>query len=369
MLLSVLRLSLAVLVGLGACLHAVAGDVASRATWFRGWSDLDGWKRTVEPATRARVWTSPIVRSPGEWTELVMSWNATPPPGAGLQFEARAFRAEQATKYYTLGRWSADAAQPRESVRNQRDDAGDVETDTLALREPAGRFQLRVTELGGEQGSAVPVRFLGVSVLDPRVSVPVGKPDQRAWGRALVVPERAQGNYPGGAQEWCSPTSVSMVLAYWARELGRPELDHDVPDVVKGVFDRNWPGTGNWPFNTAFAGSLPGMRAYVTRFTDVAELEAWVERGVPVVVSVCYDLLRGRPRTRNSGHLVVCAGFTAEGDVVMNDPGTRDQVRKVFLRENLVRAWAHSKNTVYLIYPADLTPPRDRHEHWFGRKR
>lgn len=298
-----------------------------------------------------------------------MSWNAMPPPGVGLRFEARAFHADQATKYYTLGLWSTDADQPRESVRNQRDEAGDVETDTLVLREPAARFQLRVTETGVGQGKASPVRFLGVSVLDPRVRVPAVEPDRQVWGRVLVVPERAQGNYPGGAQEWCSPTSVSMVLAYWARELGRPGLDHDVPEVVKGVFDRNWPGTGNWPFNTAFAGSLPGLRAYVTRFTDVAELEAWVDRGVPVVVSVCYDLLRGRQRTRSSGHLVVCAGFTDGGDVVVNDPGTRDQVRKTFPRENLVRAWAHSKNTVYLIYPADLAPPRDRHGHWYARRK
>lgn len=160
-----------------------------------------------------------------------------------------------------------------------------------------------------------------------------------------------------------------MVLAYWARVLKRPSLDRDVPVVVEGVFDPKWPGTGNWPFNTAYAGSLPGMRAYVTRLTDVSELEDWVVRGVPVVVSVCYDLLRGRPRQRDSGHLVVCVGFTANGEVTVNDPGTRANVRKTFPREDFVRAWANSRNTVYLIYPHTWRPPRDRFGHWFTKGR
>jgi len=159
-----------------------------------------------------------------------------------------------------------------------------------------------------------------------------------------------------------------MVLAYWSRQLGKPELDRDVPEVVEGVYDPNWPGTGNWSFNTAYAGSLPGLRAYVTRLTDLSELEDWVMRQVPVVVSVCYDLLRGRPRNRDSGHLVVCVGFTKEGDVIVNDPGTRTGVRKTFARENLARAWANSKNTVYLIHPEGWRPPRDRFGHWHAKR-
>ena len=156
-----------------------------------------------------------------------------------------------------------------------------------------------------------------------------------------------------------------MVLAHWARVQRQPALDRDVPEVVEGVFDPKWPGTGNWAFNTAYAGSIPGLRAYVTRLTDVAELEDWVAADVPVILSVCYDLLRGKPRTRDSGHLVVCVGFTESGEVVVNDPGTRDQVRKTFPRDNLVRAWAHSRNTVYLIHPDTWRPPRDRFQHWF----
>ena len=75
------------------------------------------------------------------------------------------------------------------------------------------------------------------------------------------------------------------------------------------------------------------------------------------------DRLRGRSR-EPSGHLVVCAGFTKTGDVVINDPGTTKLVRKTFPRANLIDAWAYSKNAVYLIYPEGTKLPKDRFGHW-----
>lgn len=91
--------------------------------------------------------------------------------------------------------------------------------------------------------------------------------------------------------------AVAMVLAYWADELGRSEFRRDVPEIAAAVFDPNWPGTGNWPFNTAFAGQFPGMRAFVTCMADIAQLEAWVAAGVPPVASVSSDVMNGRTGT------------------------------------------------------------------------
>jgi hypothetical protein len=105
------------------------------------------------------------------------------------------------------------------------------------------------------------------------------------------------------------------------------------------------------------------MRGYVTRLTDVSELEDWIASGIPVVISVCYNRLRGKLGPY-SGHLAVCVGFTSDGDVVINDPGTRLNVRKTFPRKSLVSAWAYSRNTVYLIYPESVEVPADRFGHW-----
>jgi hypothetical protein len=154
-------------------------------------------------------------------------------------------------------------------------------------------------------------------------------------------------------------------MTWWSKRASRPEFDHAVPVVADAVYDANWKGTGNWPFNTAYAGSFPGMRAYVTRLSDVSELEEWIANGLPVGLSLCYDRLRGkRKEGPSNGHLVVCVGFTPEGDVIINDPGTRLNVRKTFPRENLISAWAMSHNAVYLIYPENSDLPKDRFGHW-----
>jgi hypothetical protein len=113
----------------------------------------------------------------------------------------------------------------------------------------------------------------------------------------------------------------------------------------------------------AYAGLFEGLRAYVTRFSDVSELEGWIACNIPVGLSVDYDRLRGKGRGPN-GHLVVLVGFTAEGDPIINDPGTSEHVRKVFPRKRLIDAWASSRNTVYLIYPENVTPPENCFGHW-----
>jgi hypothetical protein len=63
---------------------------------------------------------------------------------------------------------------------------------------------------------------------------------------------------------------------------------------------------------------------------------------------------------------VVCAGFTQNGDPIINDPGTSKNIRKTFLRANLVTAWAMSHNAVYLVYPDSKTPPPNTFGHWPG---
>ena len=341
---------------------AGAGELDRRGSQFIGFSSFSGFAESAGELPGEKTLTSPEMVAAVPWDELVASWNATMAEGAYLKMEARALYRRGATKYYTLGLYSGDPARhPRQSVPHQADADGDVATDTLLLKEPCARLQVRVT-LGGDDRQLPALRFLGLCLTDSQAKPPALPPNRAAWGRTIPVPERSQMAYSNGAV-LCSPVTVSMIMAYWSRTLNRPELDPDVPDVVKAVYDPVWQGTGNWPFNTAYAGSYPGMRAYVTRFTDLAELEDWTAAGLPVGLSVCLNRLRGRQGPL-SGHLVVSVGFTKDGEPVLNDPGTSHNVRKVVSRKNLISAWAQSKNAVYLIYPDNATLPVDRFGHW-----
>ena len=334
----------------------------ARGVQFLSFPSLSTFTKTAGANTNELILTSPEITARIHWNELIASWNFEMPADSYLKVEARVLYPSNSTRWYVMGLWSGDPKRhPRESVRRQSDADGKVATDTLLLKESAERFQLRLT-LGADSVDQPKFKFLGVSLLDSATTPEPLPPNRRAWAKTLEVPERSQMAYENGGV-LCSPTTVSMLLAYWSGRTRKPALDHDVPEVVAGVYDPKWEGTGNWVFNTAYAGALPGMRAYTARLSDVSELEDFVARGIPVGVSLCYNRLRGKSRVP-SGHLVVCVGFTETGDPIINDPGTRKNVRKVFPRANLVDAWAHSKNAVYLIYPEKAKLPKDRFGHW-----
>jgi hypothetical protein len=355
---------------LGLLLAAVGLALTAAPAWgfdnrggqFIGFTHFSAFEQTAGARRGEIVLTSPQIAARIHWDELIASWNAETPEGTYLKIEARAIYPAGPTKYYVMGLWSSSPAlYPRESVLNQKDADADVATDTLKLQIPCDRLQVRLT-LGGDHRQKPKLKFLGLDLTDTRVTSPRLPSNRAALGRTLPVPQRSQMAYPNGSV-LCSPATVSMIMTFWSQQLKRPDLDHDVPDIVKAIYDANWKGTGNWPFNTAYAGSYRGMRAYVTRMTDLSEVEDWIAAGVPVALSVCSDRLHHRGPGPN-GHLIVCVGFTENGDVVVNDPGSSQNIRRVYPRKDVIYAWSYSRNAVYLIYPEDHEIPKDRFGHW-----
>jgi hypothetical protein len=325
-------------------------------TRFIGFERFGDFTRVPPASSNQVVLLSPEIDARIPWDELVVSWNVDAARVHGLRMEAQIVDEGTDPKWYTLGLWAPDPrAHPRESVQGQKDALGEVQTDTLVLRQKARRVRLRLALVSTASDPAAGLRFVGLSFLNRGAAPPERQPRRKAWGRELDVPARSQLDYDGG-EVWCSPTSTSMLLAYWAGRLGRPELDRPVPEVARAVFDPNWPGTGNWPFNMAYAGAFPGLRAYVTRLDDLRAVEDRVASGVPVALSVSYNRLKGKPHG-GSGHLVVCVGFTSEGEVIVHDPGVRENVRRVFARSTVELAWAESHNTVYIVHPVGWEIP------------
>lgn len=313
------------------------------------------------------ILTSPEIKAPIAWDELVVSWNADAPSGTYLKIEARGIYPDRETKFYTLGLWSEDTSKfPRESVRQQKDSDGRVSTDTLILSQPCERTQIRITLGSADKNVEPKLKFLGLSFLNSKAEMVSLPPNKKAWGKIIETPERSQNSYPE-EQGWCSPTSLAMVMMRWSSVLKRPELNIDVRECAAAVLDKNY-GTGNWPFNTAFAGKFPQMRGYISRFTDISELEDWIAAGIPVIISSPGHLLEEGRKNTGSGHVVTVIGFTETGDVVINDPAMRIEKRKTvqrtYKRENVIKAWKTSKNTVYLVYPESAKIPKNRLGHW-----
>lgn len=151
-------------------------------------------------------------------------------------------------------------------------------------------------------------------------------------------------------------------MAYWANVTGKREWNQPVPTVVKGVWDYVYDGGGNWPYNTAYAASR-GLEGKVVRMESMAEMERWVEAGVPVIISLAFKEgeLTGSPIKSSGGHLLVVRGFDKNGDVLVNDPAgpADEQVRFTYKRAELEKLWLkHSNGTTYLIHPPGWKTPK-----------
>jgi len=297
--------------------------------------------------------------------EMIASWNVEPAESASLKVEVRAHGEGFATKWYTMGLWTLDPKSgPRGSLKGQTDLDGTVDTDTLSLNKAADSLDVQVTLKTIGNGPTPRLKLLTFSFSNEIQTESVAAKPSPAWGKTIDVPQRAQNNYPNGGV-LCSATSVSMILWHYANQLGKPEMNKDVPEVEAHVWDPVYKGAGNWPFNTAYAGSFPGIRSYVARFGSTQDLETWIDAGYPVICSVSFDLLRGKPLSpTESGHLVVLVGFTKDGDLVINDPAFKDQVRRIYPRADFERAWEYSKRTVYLVYPEEAKIPKDVNGLW-----
>ncbi|MFE9728686.1 peptidase C39 family protein [Streptomyces sp. NPDC005794] len=344
------------------------------------------------------TWTSPVHRSAVPATEVIASWNAHTPQGTWIQIELRGSYSDGTdTPWYVMGRWAAgDTDIRRTSVDDQTDDRSTVWTDTLSVDDAASglrlvSYRLRLTlhrtpgtrltptvHRAGAMASDIPDRF----------TVPAAAP---GTARELTVPRYSQniheGEYPeydNGGEAWCSPTSSQMIIEYWGRKPTPEDLawvkpglaDPQVCHAARYTFDHQYEGCGNWPFNAAYAATYKDMNAVVTRLGSLTDLEALIGAGVPVITSQSF--LKGELTGAGygtAGHLMTVIGFTADGDVIANDPASpsNDAVRRVYRRREWENIWLRTKRydangqvrsgtggVCYVYWPVDSAPAQRR---------
>jgi len=323
------------------------------------------------------TWTSPVYRLNFGGTELVSSWNADTPEGTWIQVEMRGtYTTGKQTPWYVMGRWTAgDSAADirRTSVDGQGDDWSGVYTDTfqvdsddaangvlltdyqlrLTLYRPVGSHTTPLVYRLGAFCSAVPDRFdvpASTYGLDGHVEIPVPTFSQDI--HSGQYPE-----YDNGGEAWCSPTSTTMVLYRWGKKPTAQQLswvdpsyaDPQVDYAARYTYDYQYSGCGNWPFNAAYAASYGGLDCIVTQVHTLNEAERLVAAGIPVICSVSFYASELDGAGYNtSGHLLVIVGFTADGDVVVNDPASADdsKVRHVYRRHQFETVWLRTKRTL-----------------------
>ena len=323
------------------------------------------------------TWTSGWTAAPFPLDELIASWSAATPPGTWIEVEAQLRGSGRETKWYRLALWAAGDGDIRRTTFSGQDDRdASVAFDTIVRARSAPALdghRLRLT-LYRRTGSGATPRVAARSAMVSRTSRYTIPSPWSGNEVDLAVPTLSQethtGHYPeydGGGEAWCSPASTAMVLRFFntgpsaadlAQFPGGGHADGNVDHAARYTFDWNYGGAGNWPFNTAYATGY-GLDGFVTRLRSLVEAQRFIEAGIPLIASI-NGVLPGFLFTSTNGHLLVIRGFTANGDVISNDPAVLSNAaaRKVYPRAGFERVWLQgSGGVVYVIRPRSLPLP------------
>ena len=335
-----------------------------------------GGTLTLASGTNDGTWLSPAQSVPFAFDELVASWNATTPSDTWITIEMAATGSGRTTKWYTMGIWTSDAVPAhRTSVSGQGDADGFVAIDTFIRSKKSASldsYQLRIGLHRSGTTATPSVRFIGAMTSADVAKYDIPSAPLNGAREVTGVPTYSQeihrGEFPeydGGGEAWCSPTSTAMMLDYWGKGPTATELaafpgpgytDPQVDYAARAVYDWNYQGAGNWPFNAAYAGSR-GLSAFVTRLRSLSEAERFIAAGIPLVASI-NGKLPGFFFKKTSGHLLTIVGFTASGDVISNDPAvpTDADVHKIYGRADFENVWlGGSGGIVYVIWDPSRT--------------
>lgn len=363
---------------------AAASGGAAFARWTST-SDFDEGSFTRASASGGSVtmtsgtssaWVSPWQSVGYPAKSLVPSWSIATPRGTTAIIQARVRKGGTVGTWDMVAHWATgDDVVDRASGSSQGDDLVRLDTDTLVAKSSFDAWQVRITLRRTSSSGASPILR---AVNGVAASYTTRSPSTSRTGMTrtteLAVPSSSQmthtGHYPqwgSGGEAWCSPTATAMVMRYfgkgpstgsyaWSGE-GQGFVDH----AARYTFDHAYDGTGNWPFNTAYAAAY-GTDSFVTRLYSLREAEAFIKAGIPLVASIAFDRgeLDGSPLTSTPGHLLVIRGFRSDGAVIVNDPAgdSNREVRRTYSRAQFERAWQRgSGGIVYVIRPTSVPLP------------
>lgn len=342
---------------------------------------VSGSKKAYEKGS----WQSPWTPTGFDATSLIPSWSITTPGGTWARIDIRVRKGPTVGSWDTVARWATSTSRvKRASYGTQADDLARLSTDTVVANrgQSFDQYQVRVV-LHRPRGSGSTPTLHAVNAVAANFttrSAPTSTTTMTAT-TDLPVPQSSQmihkgefKQWGGGGEAWCSPTSTSMVLRYFSKGPKKSDYawskyaDSFVDHAARYTYDHQYKGTGNWAFNTAYAAGY-SLDSSVTRLDSLRDAEAFIRAGIPLVASVAFGRgqLTGSPISSTPGHLMVIRGFTADGQVIANDPaGSKNtNVRRIYSRAQFEKAWlAGSGGVVYVTRPTSTPLPTSSGGRW-----
>ncbi|MEO6434276.1 MAG: C39 family peptidase [Tepidisphaeraceae bacterium] len=316
---------------------------------------------------REGSWTGPEVKTKFDFTDLIASFNPHTPPDTGATLEVRVQQGGTWSPWLFMQSWGRVIFPPQRTIKFDGDSGGggEIDIDQLILRNPAQAYQMRIGLIGfGFDVKVAPsVRRLSVcysGVVDDAKQREELTPKPTTlpanFAKDLNVPFRGQGAYENPRSLWgltCSPTSTSMVMNFFGVKFTTLENCEAIYDPQYGMF-------GNWGRAVSRAGEV-GLDAWLARFRNWDQVKAEIAQGNPVIASIRFRSgeVKGFLYKSTGGHLLVVRGFKENGDVIVNDPSSRDKGNgPVYPAAEFAKAWFDNGGVGYVIRkPAKAIPP------------
>jgi hypothetical protein len=285
------------------------------------------------------------------FSQLMFSWNAFRPEQGHFSFWVQARDAER----HTWGTWHK-MAEWGNQVQMSYATPGDGHTkyEHVRLESQRGRksdaFRIRIVAHEG-----APIDLIQSCTICVSDFTKFNAEDAQSLGELPSIKVRKVPKYSQFLLDHprkdglCSPTSCSMLTAYILQN------DIDPVGFAEHAYDTGLGVYGSWPFNMAHAFERCGgsWRFSVARFASFKVLHGWIQRGIPVVVSV-RGPLKGAATPYSQGHLLVVVGWDARSqEVICHDPAFSDpkKVRMRYAAADFLSAWERSRRLVYLADP------------------
>lgn len=274
------------------------------------------------------------IDAPFATNNAVPSWNVDMPAGTGIRIEIRAVNGGSSTSWYEVAR---QGTTPLAKKRTKSDKKGYIDIDTLMLNARWPRIEYRTTLYSNTAGVTPTLRLMSLCYADTTTRIAFVAPPDPGVQVSLPVPWRSQYWVPGIGGVICGPTSMSMAEEFLGVNLPTETVAADCYDDYNKLY-------GNWPF-ICQAAAKRGLKAFGFRCNNQAALRAELEAGHPVILSVAWGAgeLTNAPITSTGGHLILCVGYTANGDYIINDPAGADSRwdHVIYNKTQMAHVWGY----------------------------
>ena len=279
--------------------------------------------------------------SPQPWNLGLPSWNGTAPDdNGGFRVFIRVPYLAGWSPWLDIGYWKANLWPGGKTTAFS---GGKIDIDIVQLDYYVSKWQFAIQFKRNSSTNASPSLqrlslFASDSRSDQNIDYAAILNEKPA---ALFIPTTFLAQYRLSDEigsRICSPTTVAMILKSYHINVDPLQFAWDTLDPYYDIF-------GVWP-RVVQNGSEYGLRGYVTRYRTWGQAREVLAKGGRIGMSI------GRPLY--GGHLVMLAGFTANGDPIVHDPArSNDGYGHVFNKSDLSHSWFDKGGVAYTFFPEE----------------